>query len=392
MMEYKTSHESTAKTIPSQRHLFEIPDEITYLNCANMSPQLRSVSASGLNSVAAKSTPWKITSGDWFSGSETLRGLAAKVIGTNPDSIALIPAVSYGIAIAAANVKIARGQSIILLHEEYPSNYYAWRELARQRDANIRIVKRGSDGIWTQSIIDAIDDKAAVVSVPNCHWTDGSLIDLEKVGEKARSVGAALVVDASQSLGAYPLEIEKVRPDFLVSVGYKWLLGPYALGYLYAAPRWQENGRPIEYSWLSRAESENFSRLVEYRDEFRAGARRFDMGEFPNFVLVPMAIAALQQILEWKVENIRQTLSGLTGLIASEAAKLGCLFPTASERVHHLIGVRPPNGIPDGLGERLAAEKVFVSIRGDAIRIAPHLYNDESDIEKLFALLRKLIQ
>jgi selenocysteine lyase/cysteine desulfurase len=131
--------------------------------------------------------------------------------------------------------------------------------------------------------------------------------------------------------------------------------------------------------------------LVEYRDEYRAGARRFDMGEFPNFVLVPMAIAALQQILEWKIENIRRTLSGLTGLIASEAAKLGCASPPANERVDHLIGVRLPNGIPDGLGERLAAEKVFVSIRGDAIRIAPHLYNDEGDIEKLFAVLRKLI-
>jgi selenocysteine lyase/cysteine desulfurase len=391
MMKYETSHESTVKAIPLQRYLFEVPDDVTYLNCANMAPQLRSVTAAGRTSVAAKSTPWKITSGAWFSGSETLRGLAAKVIGTNPDSIALIPAASYGIAIAAANVKVERGQSIILLHEEYPSNYYAWRELARQRDAHIRIVKRGDDGTWTQSIIEAIDDRAAVVSVPNCHWTDGSLIDLERVSEKVRSAGASLVVDASQSLGAYPLEIEKVRPDFLVSVGYKWLLGPYALGYLYAAPRWQENGRPIEYSWLARAESENFSRLVEYRDEYRAGARRFDMGEFPNFVLVPMAIAALQQVLEWKIENIRRTLSGLTGLIASEAAKLGCASPPASERVDHLIGVRLPNGIPDGLGERLAAEKVFVSIRGDAIRIAPHLYNDEGDIEKLFAVLRKLV-
>jgi selenocysteine lyase/cysteine desulfurase len=391
MMEHETSHESTATTLPLQRHLFEIPDEITYLNCANMSPQLRSVSAAGLKSVAAKSTPWKIKSEDWFSGSETLRGLAARVIGTNSESIALVPAASYGIAIAAANVKVERGQTIVLLHEEYPSNYYAWRELARQRDSEIRFVQRGHDGSWTQSIIDEIDDRVAVVSVPNCHWTDGSLIDLEKVSEKARLVGASLVVDASQSLGAYPLNIEKVRPDFLVSVGYKWLLGPYALGYLYAAPRWQENGRPIEYSWLSRAESENFSGLVAYRDDYRTGARRFDMGEFPNFVLVPMAIAALQQVLEWKIENIRQSLSVLTGLIARGAAELGCASLPANERVDHMIGVRLPNGIPDGLGERLAAEKVFVSIRGDAIRIAPHLYNDESDIEKLFVLLRKLI-
>ncbi|HZS07861.1 MAG TPA: aminotransferase class V-fold PLP-dependent enzyme [Blastocatellia bacterium] len=383
--------DSDSANLPLQRHLFEIPDGVVYLNCANLSPQLRSVTAAGLNSVAAKRSPWEITAPDWFSGAEALRELAAKVVGTSAESIALVPSVSYGIAVAAANVPVGRGQSIVLLHEEYPSNYYAWRELARREGADIRIVRRANDGTWTRAVVEAIDDRTAVVSVPNCHWTDGSLIDLEKVGERVRVVGAALVIDASQSLGAYPLDIRKVQPDFLVSVGYKWLMGPYALGYLYAAPKWQAGGRPIENSWLSRAGSENFARLVDYRDEFRTGARRFDMGEFPNFALVPMAIAALQQILEWKVENIRQTLSALTGLIAAEAAKLGCTSLPARDRVDHMIGVRLPNGIPAGLGERLAEAKVFVSIRGDAMRIAPHLYNDGSDIEKFFAVLRKLI-
>jgi selenocysteine lyase/cysteine desulfurase len=241
-------HESAPESLPLQRHLFEIPDEVVYLNCANLSPQLRSVTAAGLDSVAAKISPWKIKPPDWFSGAEALRGLAAKVVGANAESIALVPSVSYGIAIAAANVPVGRGQSIVLLHEEYPSNYYAWKELARRQDADIRIVRRAGDGTWTQAVIEAIDDRTAVVSVPNCHWTDGSLIDLERVSEKVRSVGASLVIDASQSLGAYPLDIGKVQPDFLVSVGYKWLLGPYALGYLYAAPKWQESGKPIENS------------------------------------------------------------------------------------------------------------------------------------------------
>jgi selenocysteine lyase/cysteine desulfurase len=383
--------ESTSMNLPLQRELFEIPEEVTYLNCANLSPQLRSVSAAGLDSVALKKSPWKITPPEWFSGAETLRELAARVIGAGADGIALVPSVSYGIAIAAANAPVGRGQSIVLLHEEYPSNFYAWKELAQRRDAEIRIVRRGEDGRWTPAVLQAIDQATAVVSVPNCHWTDGSLIDLERVGERARAVGALLVIDASQSLGACPLDVRKVQPDFLVSVGYKWLLGPYTLGYLYAAPKWQADGRPLENSWLNRAGSENFARLVEYRDEYREGARRFDMGEHPNFVLTPMAIAALRQILEWNVENIQQTLSALTRMIAKEAAKLGCASLPASERVGHMIGIRLPNGIPAGLGDRLAEAKIFVSIRGDAIRIAPHLYNDESDVEKFFTVLRKLI-
>jgi selenocysteine lyase/cysteine desulfurase len=383
--------ESASKNLPLQRDLFEIPDEVTYLNCANLAPQLRAVSAAGLDAVALKKSPWEITPPDWFSGAEVLRELAARVIGSSAEGIALVPSVSYGIATAAANVPVERGQSIVLLHKEYPSNFYAWKELAQRRDAEIRIVRRRGDGRWAPAVLEAIDQTTAVVSVPNCHWTDGSLIDLEQVSERARAVGASLVIDASQSLGAYPRDVGKVKPDFLVSGGYKWLLGPYALGYLYAAPKWQAGGKPLEYSWLNRAGSENFARLVEYEDEYRAGARRFDMGEFPNFVLAPMAIAALQQILEWKVENIQRTLSELTQNIAKEAAKLGCASLSASERVDHMIGLRLPNGIPIGLGERLAEAKIFVGIRGDAIRIAPHLYNDESDVEKFFTILRKLI-
>jgi selenocysteine lyase/cysteine desulfurase len=377
------------RAIPSQRELFEIPDGVTFLNCASMSPQLRSVTAAGLDSVKSKASPWKISSSDWFSGAETLRELAAKVLGADSESMALVPSVSYGIAIAAANVEVERGQSIVLLDRQFPSNVYAWREVARQRDARIRTVQREPDGTWTQAVLKAIDDSTAVVAVPNCHWTDGSLIDLDAVSDKVRSVGASLVIDASQSLGAYPLNIAKIQPDFLVSVGYKWLLGPYSLGYLYAAPRWRQSGRPIENSWLSREGSEDFAGLIDYRSEYKSGARRFDMGEFPNFVLVPMATAALKQIVEWGVESIQQSLSVLTDFIAQKAIEIGCTPLPAEQRVGHMIGIRLPNGIPEGSDKRLSNARIYVSMRGDAIRIAAYLYNDESDIERLFNVLRE---
>jgi selenocysteine lyase/cysteine desulfurase len=175
---------------------------------------------------------------------------------------------------------------------------------------------REAGSAWTDAVIDAIDSTTAVVAVPSCHWTDGSIVDLERVGRAARTVGAAFVVDASQSSGAYPLDITQIQPDFLVTVGYKWLLGPYGLGYLYAAPRWRESGAPIEWSWLARAGSEDFSRLTEYTETYRAGARRFDMGECPRFVLIPMAVAALEQILAWGVDRIQAALLPLTSFAA----------------------------------------------------------------------------
>lgn len=379
------------KHIGSQRDLFEIPDGVTFLNCANMSPQLRSVTSSGIEAVKSKESPWLISPPDWFSAPERLRELAAKLIGVDAEAVALVPSVSYGIAIAAANVKVERGQYIVLLNEQFPSNVYAWKVLAAQQNANIRTVQREPGGTWTDAVLEAIQNDTAVVTVPNCHWTDGSLIDLVEVGAKARSVGAALVVDASQSLGAYPIDIMKVQPDFLVSVGYKWLMGPYGLGYLYVAPVWREKGLPIENSWLSRAGSEDFAGLVDYQDEYRSGARRFDMGEFPQFVLVPMAIEALRQILNWGVENIQNSLAILTKEIEQRVLKIGGSALPAGKRAAHMIGIRLPNGLPDQLSKRLASENIFVSIRGDSIRVAPHLYNDKADIDRLFEVLDEIL-
>ena len=375
--------------IEEVKDLFEIPEDVTYLNCANMAPQLRSITKVGIDAVRAKATPWKLSALEWFSGAEELRNLAARLLGSDGDGIALVPGVSYGIATAAANVPLSPGQSIVLLHQEFPSNVYAWRELARKKGGRIVTVQRPNGMSYTEAVQQAINGDTAVVALSQSHWTDGSRIDLERIGELVRSVGASLVIDASQSLGACSLDLSRVQPDFLVSVGYKWLLGPYGLGYLYVAPKWRHSGIPLEQSWLTRAGSEDFARLVEYRDDYRQGARRFDAGEFPQFVLVPMAIAALRQILSWSVERVQQALSSLTERVAELATENGYSVLPRSERCGHMIGIRHAAGIPARLTTSLKEANVFVSIRGDSIRVAPHLYNDPKDIERLFEVLRR---
>ena len=374
-------------SIQRARDLFEIPQGVTYLNCANMAPQLRSVTQAGINAVRQKATPWTLSAADWFSGAEELRILAAQVLCTDPEAVALVPAASYGIAAAAANLPVSAGQTIVLLDQEFPSNVYAWHKLAKKRGARVVVAQRDATTSWTEALEHAIDENTAIVAAPQCHWTDGSKIDLERIGERVRAVGSALVIDASQSLGACPLNLSRVQPDFLVAVGYKWLLGPYGLGYLYVAPKWRDSGTPLEESWLTRAGSEDFARLVAYTDNYRPGARRFDMGEFPQFVLVPMGTAALRQILAWEVLNIETALSGLTEKIAQAARELGYLVLPRDERCGHMLGIRHPDGIPSGLVTTLKKAQVFVSIRGDSIRVAPHLYNDLHDIDRLFEIL-----
>jgi selenocysteine lyase/cysteine desulfurase len=359
-----------------------MPDDVTYLNCAYLAPQLRSVSEAGLAAVREKEQPWNVTPDRFFSGSEDLRTAFATLLGADADGVAFVPSVSYGVGVAVANLPLD-GRAVLLLDEDFPSDVYPWTAAAR---GNVVRVARPADHDWTAAILDRLDGTVGVVAVPHVHWTDGGLVDLVRVGARAREVGAALVVDATQSLGALPFDVAAVQPDFLVAAGYKWLLGPYALGYLWVAPR-HRDGVPLEQNWIGREGSDDFARLIDYREAYQPGARRYDVGERSNFTLVPMARAALGQLIAWGVPEIADTIAGLTSYLTIGADKLG--LETAPEHLRgpHLMGIRFPGGLPDGLADSLAAQRIYVSIRGDSVRVAPHVYNSTADCDRLLAAL-----
>ena len=373
----------------SQRDLFEIPDHIAYLNCAYMSPQLRRAREVGEWAVTRKSRPWEIMPDDFFEEVEMARTLFARLVGGHADGVAVIPSVSYGISVAAANVPVREGEKIIILEDQFPSNVYSWRELASREGAKLVTVPRPEDADWTGALIAEIDDDTAVVAAPNCHWTDGSLVDLSRVGERVREVGAALVIDGIQSIGALPFDVSEVRPDFLVAASYKWLLGPYGIGFMYVDEKHRE-GRPIEHNWVNRHKSEAFSQLVDYQDAFQPGARRYDVGERSNFVLLPMAAEALRQLLDWEIQNVSETIGTLTDLVEHEAKDRGISTIPRDRRARHLIGLLLGPDVPNDLATRLMRHNVFVSVRGPSVRVSPHLYNTEADVERFFEVLEQV--
>jgi selenocysteine lyase/cysteine desulfurase len=373
------------------RNLFAIADDVTYLNSASLGPRLHAVNAAGHAAVDKMAAPWKVRTPDWFEDARRLRALFASLIGAPAECAALVPSVSYGIAVAARNVPVAAGDNIVVIDQEYPSNFYSWQRLARERGAEIRTAVARDEGGLTDAIVSAIDRRTAVVAVSNCHWTNGTLIDLPRVAATARRHDAALVVDASQTLGAYPFDVAEVRPDFLVSVGYKWLLGPYGLGYLYVAERWHANGTPLEESWLNRRGADNFATLADYTDEYQPGAQRFNQGESAQFYLLPMALAALTQIAQWTPARVQQQLSEWTRELSTRAPGLGLACAEPAQRVGHMIGLTARRALPPDLFSALAARDVYVGARGTNIRVSPHLHSTAADLDRLVAALQELL-
>ena len=372
--------------IPNQKHLFSIPENITYLNCAYMAPQMKHISDIGYESVRGKESPWVLTPNDFFESSEQVRALFAQIINSTPDDVAIIPSVSYGMAIATKNLRVQKGHSILVLEGQFPSNVYPWIEKAKESNAELVTIQTPKNGDWTNSIINEINDKTDIVAISHNHWTDGSHIDLKKVRNTCDQYNSILIIDATQSLGAKPFNVKKYKPDFLITAGYKWLLGPYSLGYMYVDPKHQ-NGDPLEYNWLNKAESENFAELVNYKDHYQSGARRFDMGERSQFATIRMSKAALKQIIDWGVENISESLEALTSYIAEKARNKGLSVHEKQFRSPHLIGIQVGSEIPSKTIEALSKNQIHVSARGTKIRIAPHLYNDKNDIDTLFHYL-----
>jgi selenocysteine lyase/cysteine desulfurase len=372
------------RVLPSARHLFHVPENVAYFNTASLAPTLNSVLAAGQQALCRRAQPWTITAPDWFTAAEERRALFARLVGAGADDIALISATSYGFAAAAANLDGRPGQRVLVLAEEYPSGVYTWRRFAARTGTTVHTVHREPGQTWTDAVLRDLDESVAVVSVPQVHWTDGTLVDLPPVARAAHDAGAALVIDASQSAGAVPLDVAALRPDFVVTVGYKWLLGPFGLGYLYVAPA-RQGGRPLEENWIVREDAQDFARLVDYRDSYQQGARRFDMGQRTAFELTPMAVAALEQLADWTVPDVAATLEAVTGRIADAAGELGLHVP--APRGPHMLGIEVPERRRARLMHRLGEAGVHVGARGAVLRISPHLHTTDRDVERLLAAL-----
>lgn len=375
----------------SQRPLFDVPAGFAYFNTAYNSPLLNASRDRLLAAASAKSLPWMRPASDFFDDAERVRELASAVLGGDADGYAIVPAASYGLSTAARALEplLNPGDRILVMAEEFPSQVLPWRRAAAETGAVIETVPTPADGDWTAAVLASINEKTRVAALSPCHWTNGAALDLVAIGEACRAVSATLAIDGTQQLGAAPFDLKAIRPDFVVSAGYKWLLSSYGFSLMYVAEPWR-GARPLEEVWLARLNAENFAGLVNYNDSYMPGARRFDGGEKCTAIL-PGAIAALEQLQAWGVDQVTESLAATNRLIRPRLEALGFQLPPPERSGPHMFGARLPEGFSGDLVGALRERRVYISQRGSALRFAPHLHVTSADIDQLFDALKAVL-
>jgi selenocysteine lyase/cysteine desulfurase len=380
----------------SQRHLFQLPDDVHYINCAYMSPLLKSAEKAAIKGVSLKRDPSVIKPHHFFDGVEIVKEKFAQIIHAEASQIAIIPSASYGLMNAVQNVNCQSGQHAITVVDEFPSGQFALDRWCQENDAEL--IKIQTDDTqnkchaWNSKILESINEKTAMVLMSSVHWMDGTLFYLDEIGRRCRAVGATFIVDGSQSVGALPIHVDDCHIDALICAGYKWLLGPYSLGIAYYGEHFND-GRPIEESWMNRNNARNFSNLTDYDPTYRPGAQRYSVGEATNWIHLPMLDAGLQQLLDWGVPSVQSYCKHLTDPLINTLKEMDFQIEDDEHRAFHLFGLRLPLGFNiETFMDKLQKRNIFLSVRGRSIRISPHLYNTSEEIDLLTEAITETIR
>lgn len=383
------------RMLASQRAMFDIPREICYLNAASYSPLPIRTQEAARAAVGRKGMPWKLPASFASEQNERTRAAAARLINADPSDVALTPSISYGVATAAKLLTIPRGTRVIVLESDHSSPVLEWHARAEAQGFTVETVMQPEDGDWTSAVLGAIERSGApqvsLASISSVHWSDGGLIDVDRVSTALKARGAMFLIDATQGVGVLAMDVKRLDPDFVLFPTYKWVLGPYGRAFLYVAKRHQ-NGVPLEQTSAGRRDvrAEN---SVYFTDlNYVPDARRFDMGERDYFISMEMASIGMEMLAEWGASAVVQRIAVLTERIAQGVRDLGVSVPDSRLRAPHILSLAFKGGMPAGLVEGMASEGVYVAPRLGRLRISPHVYNDEADVDRFVEVLARRLR
>ena len=375
----------------SQKHLFTIDENIHYLNCAYMAPILKSCENASIKAIKEIRNPYTFNPEKFFSISDDVRTEFSKIIQSKANEVAIMPSTSYGFSNALNNIKKnSKKTNAITIENEFPSGYFSIKKWTETNEKKLIVINRNnlSAQHWNQKIIESITDKTSVVLASSIHWMNGTKLDLKKIREKCKSTDTYFIVDGTQSVGAIPINVKELNIDALICASYKWLFGPYSMALGYFSEKFN-TGIPIEESWMNRSNAKDFSNLTNYDTNYKPNAGRYNVGQTSNFILSPIMLEGLKQINKWGVENIYKYCSKLFDTLKINCQNIDVSFEHYDYFSPHLFSLGLPNTTnPKELKEKLDKNKVYVSLRGNNLRISLNVFNNIEDIEKLVEIIK----
>lgn len=379
-----------------QKHLFSLNEDVHYLNCAYKAPLLKIAEKAATNALIKDRNPFNLKVDDFFSDVNKVKIEFGKLINSPKENIALIPSTSYGFSSILNNIKSKPGKTAITIKDEFPGSYFCLEKWTKKNNNNLKIISPSTSSNvvgenWNQQILDNINNNTSLVLMSSIHWMNGTKFKLREIGERCKKHGAKFIVDGTQSVGALKMDISEYNIDALVCASYKWLFGPYSMGLAYFSDQFT-NGSPIEESWMNRTNASNFSSLTNYDPNYQSKANRFDVGEKSNFLLMPILLEGLKQVNKWTVHGVQSYCKELTVPLISKLSEIGIKFEDQKYFSPHLFALSLPTNIdPIQLKLNLEENKVFISLRGDFLRVSLNVFNDMNDIEKLVTVIKKTI-
>lgn len=322
----------------------------------------------------------------WRDQAERARLLAAQLIGASASEIALVPNTTTGLSLVAEGLDWQPGDNVVLPASDFPSNQYPWMNL-ESRGVEVRRVECELERLEPQLVAAACDQRTRAVTVSWIGYATGWRTDLDALADVAHGCGAALVVDGIQGLGVNALDVSQTPIDFLAADGHKWLLGPEGAGVLYVGRAWLDRLRPWGIGWNSMRNSGDFSRIEM---DLKDSAARFEGGSL-NLVGFGALAASLELLVERGPGRIAQRLREYTDELCARLTAAGALIASDRRPAHAsaIVSFEWPGESPAAVRKRCLAADVVVNCRGGRVRVSPHAYNDEQDLNRLLGALER---
>jgi selenocysteine lyase/cysteine desulfurase len=360
-----------------------------YMNVSYQGPLPLSAVRAAEEALRWKMLPFNIPDGLHFDLPDRVRTKIARIIGAQPDDVAITTGASAGAMCVAAGVDWQPGDEVLIGQREFPVHYATWLPYERAGKLKMRTISPAGRFISADDYIREIGPRTRVVSASLVRFDDGARLDAARVAKACHAAGAMLLLDASQCAGAMPMTVAELGADFIVCSGYKWLLGPYGAGFFWVA---REAGERLVTGPLNFMALEGARNFTGFPQHLRAvpGARRWDAAETANFTNLAALDASLDLVLAAGVEGVAHHNAALVGEIIARLPGSRCELASPAEPERRgpyvCIAGRDPRETP-ALFERLRANRIFVSLREGSIRISPYLYNTPEQISRLMDLL-----